>query len=644
MKSKLKNNRGMAMAVVIPILLLISFLGIVAVMNSNTYVDIAGSVKRNSQAFYIAEAGLERAINEYVWGNFYDERVSPMTNPFGWIESLGDSLFYQNIPFSNDGSYSVRVTSVVNPGARSPYVDCRDVTLEATGTANGGTESVTLSATMRFGVLPSGVFDYAYFINHFGWWSGFSAGGAVANGNVRANGHFDLLSGYFTGNGNPRYNPVTGEVIDGGGVYSGGYVFPLNGTGYRGMASDSVNRHSYGGVDISEDNKALVDMPNLNDPADIDGDGDYDELNPYYIGLAKGDYDAPAGKVGIDANGDGVLQSTEVLFTGAYGDDTGEKGNVALTGTDANPIIIEGTVAITGNLAIKGTIKGQGSFYVGRNTYIGSQVKYSNPPTTRPTFNYGTETAEQYAARVEAWRTANANKDMVTFMTTKNIIAGDHTQSSWKSSIINGSGWLDDYRNNGKEDVGVDGVFGSLNSKTNPYAASLKEADGKFTVIIADSRGFQQLADLTISGGVAQVPSGYHIVAGTGEDIDGDGLYGGAYNYTRDINFDVAFNSTNYYNLPSSVTNYSGFSSFSVSRMDGVFYTNHSIAGWFTDGCVFTGSVIARNEAMVLTGGHVTLNHDSRLTTSYRDLNNHHIYLPLIKSYSTVSWDDRSVQ
>jgi len=638
------DNRGMAMAVVIPILLLISFLGIVAVMNSNTYIDIAGSVKRNSQAFYVAEAGLERAINEYVWGNFFDENVSPMINPFGWLENLDDSLFYNNVALGNDGYYSARVTGVSNPGPRSPYIDCRDVTIEATGRANGGTEEVTLEATMRFGVLPSGVFDYAYFINHFGWWAGFPSNGAVANGNVRANGHFDLLSGYFRGNGNPRFNPVTGQVLDLGGAYAGGYVYPTNGSGYQGMVADSVNRHSYGGVDKSKDDRAQIEMPNLNDPADLDNDGIVDELNPYYIGLANGNFGADMGKVGIDDNSNGVLDESEVLVRGTYGDDAGELGNLALIGTDAKPIIIVGTVAVTQNLAIKGTIKGQGSFYVGRNTYIGDQLKYANPPTTKPIFNYGTETPEQYLARLDTWRQDNRTRDMVAFMTVNNIVAGNHTQSSWRNYITNAGGWLVDYRNNGKEDVGVDGVFGRLDDRLNPYQASYKENDGYFTVVIADANGYQRLEDLPIVGGVAQVPGGYHIVPGTGEDLDGDGKYTGAYSYATDINFNTPFNSTNFYNLPSTITNYSGFSSFSTSRMDGVFYTNHSICGWFTDYCVFNGAVIARNEAIVLTGGHVTLNHDDRLTSNYHDLNDQHIYLPLIKSFSTISWADKSVR
>jgi hypothetical protein len=642
MIKRLNNNKGMAMIVILPILLLITLLGIAAVMNSNTGMDISGSVKRSSQTFYVAEAGLERAVNEYIWGNFFDENVSPITNPFGWLDNLSDSAFYQDVPLGSEATYSVHVEEVDNPGPQSPYVDCRDVTIVSEAQSLGGNEKATVVATMRFGILPAEVFDYSYFINHFGWWSGFSSGRAVANGNVRANGHFDLLSGYFTGNGNPRWDPVTNQIIDGGGVYAGGYTFPTSGSGYQGMASYAANRYSYAGVDKAENDRAIVEMPNLNDPADLDGDGVVKELNPYYIGLANGAYGNPAGKVGVDTNGDGVLQSSEVIVNGAWGDNTGENGNLALKGTSTNPIIIEGTVAVTNNLAITGVVSGQGAFYVGRNTYVGSSVTYKNQLSTRPTYNYRSETPEQYRTRVEQWKTDNANADMVAFMTVNNIVCGNHTTSSWQNNITSSGGWLNDYRNNGKEDVGVDRVFGDLTSSSNPYSASLKEADNKFTVVIADESGHQQQVDLTIVGGVAQVPSGYHIVPGSGEDIDGDGRYGTTYSYNNDIKFDTDF--TNFYNVDAGASSYSDYSSSSVARMDGIFYTNHALAGWFTGGCQFNGSIVARNESMILTSGSITMNHDERLSSRYQDLMAMNMYIPLTKDYSTISWEDVSVR
>ena len=91
------------------------------------------------------------------------------------------------------------------------------------------------------------------------------------------------------------------------------------------------------------------------------------------------------------------------------------------------------------------------------------------------------------------------------------------------------------------------------------------------------------------------------------------------------------------------MTRYSDFASSSVSDMDGIFYTNHALAGWFTGGCEFNGSVVARNESMIMTSGNLKLNHDERLSSRYQDLMAMNMYIPLTKSYSTISWVDKSV-
>ncbi|MBD3234215.1 MAG: hypothetical protein GF315_10885, partial [candidate division Zixibacteria bacterium] len=380
MLRNIRNQNGSALVVTLSMLVLLSFIGISAVITSNTDMGISGNQKRSKQAFYVAEAGLERAVKECIEANFMDENTAPMVDLFSWLDNYEDSVVFNSTSLGSNCNYTVQIGSVTDPGAIAPFIDCRDVEVTATGNYSGSAESTTISALVRVGIAPSGVFDYSYFMNHFGWFAGFPSGGAVANGNVRANGHFDVLSGYFTGNGNPAYNPFSGDISSGGGVYAGGYVFPTNGSGYNGMAQYDENRHSYAGVDNSIWDPATLPMPNLNDPTDADEDGNVQELNPYYEQLARGELGGDAGKVGVDDNGDGILQDSEVLFTGAWGDSTGENGNVVLSGTDSSPVIVEGPVVITGDLVVKGTLKGQGSFYVGRNTYIAATIEYADPP------------------------------------------------------------------------------------------------------------------------------------------------------------------------------------------------------------------------------------------------------------------------
>ncbi len=633
------DQKGAALLLALGIMIMLSFIGIASITTTSLDIDLSGSEKRSTQSLYLAEAGLERAVYGYLWGGFNDENISPMVNLFGWLNSLEGDTLYNHMDVSGQGGYLVRITSVANPGAVSPYIECRDVTVESHSVSLGGSENRTVAGVVRFGIHPSGVYDYSYFMNHFGWWAGFPHGGAVANGNMRANGHFHLLSAWLTGNGNPRFNPIDGEVMDNGGIYAGGSVM---GSGYEGMAQYAENRHSYRGVDNGPVDPAIVEMPNLNDAGDVDNDGNVQELNPYYLSLAKGEHGPAAGRVGQDTNGDGILQASEVVIDGVYGDEGGETGNVVLVGTDSNPIIIEGPVVVTDNLVVRGTIAGQGAFYVGRNTYVAGSVTYDDPPSERPTFDYGHETPEQYRSRLDDWIEANEDKDIVSFQTRESIIIGDHTRSSWQGYINGYGGWLKDYRNNGSEDVGVDRVFGTLDSESNPYGGSEKERDGYWTVqLYNESTAERQTMDLQITAGSVYPPSGWRVVAGSGEDIDGDGEFDGSYTYSGDIGFDVAFNSGQFHNMPAAVGDYSDLADHTIHRIDGTLYTNHALAGWFDNNSQVNGAMVARNESLIVWGSHLELNHDERLTGTGGTAAPYSIYLPRIRGLTSVSWEEK---
>jgi hypothetical protein len=634
----MKNQKGSALLVALGVMIMISLIGIAAITTTSIDIDISGSEKRSTQSLYLAEAGLERAVYEYLWPGFEDEMVSPMVNLFGWLTSLEGETVYSNVGVSGQGGYTVRITSVSNPGPVSPYIECRDVTVESRAVSAGGSENRTVVAVARFGIRPSGVYDYSYFMNHFGWFAGFPSGGAVSNGNMRANGHFDLLSGYLTGNGNPRFNPISGEVLDNGGVYAGGFVF---GSGYSGMAQYPENRHGYEGIDHGELDPAIIEMPNLNDAGDIDDDGNIQELNPYYLSLARGEFGLPRGRAGEDANQDGVLQESEVVIDGCWGDEVGETGNVVLVGTSGSPIIVEGAVVATSNLVIKGTVTGQGAFYVGQNTYIAGTVSYKDPPSQRPTFDYGHETPEQYRARIGDWLEDNEDKDIVSFQTRESVVLGNHTSSTWQRYITGSSGWLRDYRNNGSEDVGADRVFGKLDSRSNPYGQSQKERDGYWTVELHNqSTGGRELVDLQIIGGGVSVPPGWRVVPGSGEDVDGDGECDNPYTYSDDINFNVSFNSDNFHNMPAGVSSYGQLAGLTVGGVDGTLYTNHACAGWFSDNSEVNGALIARNESLIVNGSRLTLSHDERLTGSGGTSAPYGIYLPRVKGLTTLSWEE----
>jgi Tfp pilus assembly protein PilX len=87
MLSGLKSQKGAALLVALGIMVMLTLIGIAAVTTSSLDITISGSDKRSTQALYLAEAGLERAIYEYLWPNFSDENTSPSTDLFGWLET-----------------------------------------------------------------------------------------------------------------------------------------------------------------------------------------------------------------------------------------------------------------------------------------------------------------------------------------------------------------------------------------------------------------------------------------------------------------------------------------------------------------------------------------------------------------------------
>ena len=632
----LGEEKGVALIVVLSIMIMLALLGTAAVMTTRTEVDITGSQRREVSAFYTAEAGIERAMNSYLWSGFFDENLSPMNDLFGWLDSQKDSSIYQNVSIGGSGEYTVRVLDVRDPGMVPPFIEARDVIIESIGRLPQTGEEKRITYQVRYGIRPSYVFDYSYFMNHFGWWAGFGSGNAVINGNTRANSHYDLLSGALTVNGVPRQNIFNGLFLDDGGVYAGGYVFPTSGAGYGGMAQYDGNRHSYGGKDKSLADPAMIQMPNLNDAGDADHDGNVQELNPYYEKLARGEFGNSEGKIGIDANNDGTLESDEILFTGVYGDEVGETGNMVLVGDSLSPILVEGPVVVTNDVIIKGVISGKGTIYAGRNTYIAGDLTYKDAPSSPPIFDYENETPEEYEAELDQWKQDNTDKDIIGLATRENIVVADYTDSGFNYAMS----WLEDYRNNGKEDVGTDGVFGRPDDPNNPYGASEKENDGKWTVQCRNATtGEVEWKDLPISGGVATVPPGWSVVPGTGEDVDGDGQYDSEYDYNRDIKLDVPLDATHFANLPPGVTSFGDIAADRVDKINACMYTNHALAGLYGGNAQVMGAEVARNEDQVIFGNSLTLTHDARLSGGGIDFG---LHLPRVKGKRRIGWKEET--
>lgn len=273
------------------------------------------------------------------------------------------------------------------------------------------------------------------------------------------------------------------------------------------------------------------------------------------------------------------------VFTG----NSGNQGSIVLVGTAANPIQVTGPVVIRGDVIIKGVVTGQGTIYSGRNIYVANNITYKNPPATaRP--------ASNDSATVDAWVNANATKDLVGFAAKQSIVVGDYTKTTHYG--YNGSDkWYSDgyIFNMGSEDVGMDGIPGTHDTG---------EGDGVF----------QQAY----------------------EDLDGNGIFNPNYAWS-DIATSVPV--TSFSNLPGGVTTFTGLAVNNLTKVEGVLYTNHALAGKFGSNTVINGSVISKDEAMIYNGS-LTFNHDERISSKYTSNPNWliNLNLPVATKAQLLKW------
>ncbi len=438
----------------------------------------------------------------------------------------------------------------------------------------------SVSLTMRYSLESSEVFNYAYFINNWGWLYGNTI---FCNGNARSNGQFDSGGYAPTITGTPKYEDVewngvtadlSGYVDDNGdglsdgndgGVFSGWDI--VNSHSVKGNGGLSSNQHDFDEV---------IDMPNLTD------------LTLYEDKAV--------------AQGSTISVGGSTVVSAILGDDPGEKDNLFLVGTLADPIVIDGPIVVHGDVMISGYVTGQGAIYSGGDVYVPDSVIYLDPPSSSIPSNNS-------EAATEAWLNANWDKDFLGLFARENIAVGDFTHSAYRNYV---GGWMDSNLNSSVEDAGEDGIpntYAGVDGILGTADDDILEGDGIFSVEY-------YTAEDAIAG---SIPSGYGIgdvIPGSGEDIDGDGVFDGQ-TTIDDLDFEDSLNSGEWGgNMPpGGYSRYKDIASLYANQLDATFYTNHSFcwAVWGSNPAEINGSLVCRNENIVYGTPKINMNYDRRL-------------------------------
>jgi len=334
--------------------------------------------------------------------------------------SVGSGTFFYALPQNqeeNGFTVSVRIVDVDQSNITAAFQrSTLRIQSTATGTTGGGdTVTKTLEEVVEFGLRRSGVFDYAYFVNNYGWFLG---GKIVANGEVRSNGdfcvdHLSYVNGHVLATPNEE-NGATGRAfVKGGGTPrhmtianywkdTGDRVRPSNPPGEN---PDVDYLMGYAGESVLYSFQDPLEMPFLGD------------LQLYKdLAIGHGGTISQGGETLVDAVFDGTGPSDV--------SNAPDKGCITLFGTKQNPIVIDGPVVVERDVVISGYVTGQGTIYAGRNVHIIGDVTYVNPPAWE-------KPNDDPDAAIEENRAC----DLLGLVAKGNIVLGNPQNSSWLNDV-----------------------------------------------------------------------------------------------------------------------------------------------------------------------------------------------------------------
>lgn len=463
-RMRLRTKRGVALVTSFMVMTLLAVAATSYLGSATNSVRLSQRLTIEAQTSHLCEAGAQTVLLE-LWRPFRNEQTfTTMANACA-TATEGAPAAAQSGLIQSVGRYAAGVVSYVDPG--DPYR--RQVVVRSVGwidrNGNGqldvGEPRKTIDVGTEFQLARSQVFDYVYFVNNYGWMSGFGPNDLIVNGDMRANGDFTISGGSPTINGsmvaanNDKLIPGAAGIVN---------MAPLKWTDgtYATNAStqprwrQAYNTTNHGAVGTAQyetwrdfvfQSDAQISNNRLSGASMMDSNGkkawqrptmaapSYTVLDTaptqqvvmpdlsnlaYYQNLSSTYVDTKVTYADGTANpesGQGAWVKVWNTSSGSYQTITTNgvlTGSAAMVGTAAKPILIHGPVTFTQDAVLKGYVQGQGTIYTGRNVHIVGSIRYSNPPDFRGT-------------NMQAIDNANEKKSMLALAARGSVIMGNPT-------------------------------------------------------------------------------------------------------------------------------------------------------------------------------------------------------------------------
>jgi hypothetical protein len=594
------------------------FMGLLMVGMSTAYMDVSTAALRTSAArvrevamLNLSEAGLAN-MTQTLWSDFKRaQRFTSLDSAHGLASPTSPTITLNGV-VAGVGNYTSALIGYAQPDSYNRYITVRSVgwvDRNGNGQLDDNEPRRAIDQTFALSLDRSGVFDYAYFVNNYGWMYGFDNEQLIVNGDMRANGDFEFRYGRPVINGsiyacrndklipgaagtvnlaprqwsNSNYNTNQNQWMRQ--AYSSSLHGATNSSTFQqwrdliyNASGSMVDGRSFGSVLADVNNTRKFDgtvldtrpteemlLPNLND------------LN-HYLDLSQTWRDTKANYGDGTANPDYNRGAYVEVWDPAQNryvrlDSNGVvSGSAALVGYKNYPIKIHGPVTFTQDVVVRGYVQGQGTLYSGRNVHVVGDIIYKNSPDFRGT-------------NLTTIDNNNEKKDMLALAARGSVMMGNTKQFARPYPL--------DYM-------------------TPPFTKPRYDDDGNlipaFNALEVDGAGRMR----------------YKSLLGPDNQSEIERLT---------LNIDIDQNGT--------ISN----DEKGISRVDSVLFTNFVGGGNLaTDGLGFTlnGSIICKDEAMVLWSLPMRMNYDARIRE--RGLNQNpliDINLPRTPSNYRMAWQSK---
>ena len=602
-------------------------------------------------AIEYVKPAIEKKFQDAIGGT--EVKIGPRSSTaYNWFNlpnggsTLGSARVYYTLPSTNIVINGCEVKLQFGPCRQVDNTSSAIVSLIARArrlNPNGTVSTSVIEELFRFGTGRSKVFDYAYFVNNYGWFQG---SGGTANGDVRANGNMyldtsckingkvyaayneelgvrgtvqnygkmDSRSAYWSSSKTSTQSRPTSPTSNGGVTWAGGYEAPAS----TATTADLKNRVVDNSSDAkynSDDRERGIVMPWIGDLAQ-------------YVDYAREERGTLSGGIRYSMNVDGTVVQKQNDTINAHFDGAGpsgdatlsDKGSIVLEGTAANPIRINGPVVIDSDVVIKGYVTGQGTIYSGRNIHIVGNIQYKNPPSwSHPDSN------------PEATAKANSTKDLVGFAAKGNIVLGDASNSSiFTSSIksyLSTQPYVQQYIcDDSDKNIGYPrSIEYGYTRNESKFCGDYTQVDGGSLVTTTTQKETQTTTTPVYNSKTRKWENKTTTTEIT-KNVFTD-------SHTRHYYDSVVHNS-----LLKSLYSANG-SSFLITKIDGVLYNNHGTFGKI-GACTINGSLVCRNEG-ILYSSYLNINHDIRLREDSAEGIDNKVGMPLgAAAPGVISWHE----